>query len=48
MPGRHDDAQAASKTGLFSRWDFFDFDAVRLDPAREVIEIGLARNLDPA
>src|SRR5689334_13323628 len=47
MAGRYDKAQAASETGLFSRRDFFDLDAVLFDPTREGVEVGLRRNLEP-
>src|SRR5260370_27159843 len=47
MPGRHDEAQAASETGLFSCCDFLNVGAVFLDAACKGVEIGVARNLEP-
>src|ERR1700726_107091 len=47
MAGRHDEAQATSKTGLFSCRDFLDLGAVFLDSAGKGVEIGIARNLEP-
>src|ERR1700730_4105980 len=47
MAGRHNEAQAASKTRLLSRQDFLNLGAMFLDPAREGVEIAIARSLKP-
>src|SRR5215469_3538133 len=47
MAARHNEAQAASETRLFSRLDFLDLDAVLFNAAGEGIEIGSAPNLEP-
>src|SRR5712691_2729080 len=46
MARRHDKAQAASNTRLFSRRDFLELGAVFLNPPRKDVEIGLARRLE--
>jgi len=46
MPGRHDEAQAASEARLFSCGDFLDLGTVFLDPACEGVEIGIARDFE--
>src|SRR5262249_16176715 len=46
MASRYDEAQPASESGLFSRRDLFNLDAVSLDPAREGAEVGFRRNLE--
>src|SRR6476660_8816752 len=46
MPGRHDEAQAASEARLFSCRDFLDLGTVLLDPACEGVEIGIARDFE--
>jgi hypothetical protein len=47
MAGRHDEAQAASKTGLLSCRDFLDLDAMSPDAAGKSVEFGVTGNLEP-
>src|SRR5437763_16382196 len=47
MARGHNETQAASKTRLLARRNFFYFGAIFLDPARKRVEVGLARDLEP-
>src|SRR5712671_546293 len=46
MPGRYDEAQAATEARLFSCHDFLDLDAVFLDAAGKGVEIGFTGNFE--